>query len=57
MESTDGRKAPLDNKGFVRFWRIPEGNCELLSACYTTQSFGRHSHDRYAVGVISGGVE
>lgn len=44
-------------KDFVRFWRIPEGDCELLSARYSTQSFGRHSHDRYAVGVISGGVE
>lgn len=41
----------------MHFWRIPEGNCELLSARYTTQSFGRHSHDRYAVGVINGGVE
>ncbi|HEX5841976.1 MAG TPA: AraC family transcriptional regulator [Pseudomonas sp.] len=44
-------------KDFVRFWRIPEGDCELLSARYSTQSFGRHSHDRYAIGVISGGVE
>lgn len=42
---------------FVRFTRIPEGECELLSARYSTQTFGRHAHDRYAVGVISGGVE
>jgi hypothetical protein len=48
---------PSYEKDFVRFWRIPEGDCELLSARYTTQSFGRHSHDRYAVGVISAGVE
>jgi AraC-like DNA-binding protein len=44
-------------KDFVQFWRIPEGDCELLSARYSTQSFGRHSHDRYAIGVISGGIE
>lgn len=42
---------------FSRFWRIPEGDCELLAARYSRQSFGRHSHDRYALGVISGGVE
>lgn len=56
MDKTKGRTGALD-KDFVRFWRIPEGNCELLSARYTTQSFGRHSHDRYALGVISSGVE
>ncbi|WEK09019.1 MAG: AraC family ligand binding domain-containing protein [Candidatus Pseudomonas colombiensis] len=42
---------------FSRFWRIPEGDCELLSARYSQQSFGRHSHERYAIGVITGGVE
>lgn len=57
MEKTEGLEDSLDDKDFVRFWRIPEGNCELLSARYSTQSFGRHSHDRYAFGVISGGVE
>lgn len=45
------------NKDFVQFWRIPEGGCELLSARYSSQSFGRHSHERYAIGVISSGVE
>ncbi|NWA01390.1 helix-turn-helix transcriptional regulator [Pseudomonas gingeri] len=44
-------------RDFSRFWRISEGDCELLSARYSSQSFGRHSHERYAVGVISGGVE
>lgn len=57
MEKTEDLKNPPNGKDFVHFWRIPEGNCELLSARYTTQSFGRHSHDRYAVGVINGGVE
>lgn len=42
---------------YSRFWRISEGDCELLSARYSTQSFGRHSHERYALGVISAGVE
>lgn len=45
------------SKDFVKFWRIPEGDCELLSAHFNSQTFGRHSHDRYAIGVISGGVE
>lgn len=42
---------------YSRFWRIPEGHCELLAAGYSTRAFGRHSHERYAVGVISAGVE
>jgi AraC-like DNA-binding protein len=42
---------------FSQFWRIPEGQSELLSARYSKQDFGRHSHDRYAIGVIVHGVE
>ncbi|WP_455925534.1 helix-turn-helix domain-containing protein [Pseudomonas putida] len=57
MEKTEGNNTPVAIKDFARFWRIPEGNCELLSARYGTQTFGRHSHERYALGVISGGVE
>lgn len=58
MEEHRSRKKPAKNHAdFSRFWRIAEGNCELLSARYSTQSFGRHSHDRYAIGVISAGVE
>jgi AraC-like DNA-binding protein len=45
------------NKDFAAFRRIPEGGCELLTARYSHQAFGRHSHDRYAVGVISAGME
>ncbi|TFB32349.1 AraC family transcriptional regulator [Pseudomonas sp. F01002] len=57
MDENRLNKAPRKDKDFVQFWRIPEGDCELLSARYSTQSFGRHSHDRYAIGVISSGVE
>lgn len=57
MEEPPHIETPGKGKDFVNFWRIPEGDCELLSAHYSTQSFGRHSHDRYAVGVISGGAE
>lgn len=57
MDEHPRSEALHDDKDFVRFWRIPEGDCELLSARYSNQSFGRHSHDRYAVGVISHGVE
>lgn len=57
MDENLHSEAPRKDKDFARFSRIPEGNCELLSARFSTQSFGRHSHDRYAVGVISRGVE
>ncbi|WP_047289159.1 MULTISPECIES: AraC family transcriptional regulator [Pseudomonas] len=57
MDEHQPGKVFRPDKDFVQFWRIPEGDCELLSARYSTQSFGRHSHDRYAVGVISSGVE
>jgi AraC-like DNA-binding protein len=40
-----------------RFWRIPEGDSELLVAKYAEQAFGRHAHDRYALGVIVDGAE
>ncbi|BAQ82864.1 AraC family transcriptional regulator [Pseudomonas sp. St29] len=56
MDAHQNRPPPPPGD-FSRFWRIPEGDCELLAARYSRQSFGRHSHDRYAVGVISGGVE
>lgn len=57
MEEDQRNEDPRETKDFVRFKRIPEGECELLSARYSTQSFGRHAHDRYAVGVINSGVE
>jgi len=40
-----------------RFWRIPEGDSELLVAKFTDHAFGRHAHDRYALGVIVDGAE
>ncbi|MDB6142438.1 MAG: AraC family transcriptional regulator [Pseudomonas sp.] len=48
---------PAFSRDFSQFWRIPEGETELLSARYSQQDFGRHSHDRYAIGVITHGVE
>ncbi|WP_405119582.1 helix-turn-helix domain-containing protein [Pseudomonas leptonychotis] len=57
MDEQQHNPPPSKHKDYAQFWRIAEGNCELLSARYSTQSFGRHSHDRYAVGVISSGVE
>lgn len=49
--------SPTTLRDFSHFQRIPEGHCELLSARYSQQHFGRHSHDRYALGVITRGVE
>jgi AraC-like DNA-binding protein len=40
----------------IKMWHLPKlGNIELLHACYITQTFSRHSHDCYAVGVIESG--
>jgi hypothetical protein len=50
----------------VKFWRwrsssndeLPHGHdVELLRARYITHSFGRHTHDTYAIGVILQGAE
>lgn len=42
----------------VRFWTAPEGGgTELLDADFFTHSYGRHDHDRYAIGVITRGGE
>jgi AraC-like DNA-binding protein len=40
----------------AKVWRIPEFKVELLRAKYITQSFPRHSHDQYAIGVIETGA-
>ena len=38
-------------------WRIPKfGNLELLRGQHLTQSFPRHTHERYAIGVIEQGA-
>ncbi|UCD50452.1 MAG: AraC family transcriptional regulator [Phycisphaerales bacterium] len=41
----------------VKLWRRPElGGVELLRAHYVTQTFNRHTHDGFAVGVIEDGA-
>ena len=41
----------------TNFWRIPSlGNLELLRASYIKQTFPRHTHDQYAIGVIESGA-
>lgn len=41
----------------VNFWRMPQlGNLELLHATYVNQSFAKHSHDGFAIGVIEHGA-
>jgi AraC-like DNA-binding protein len=40
-----------------KIWRIPTlSDLELLRAKHLTQSFPRHSHERYAIGVIEQGA-
>ena len=40
-----------------RIWRIPSFcNLELLRARHLTQTFPRHTHERYAIGVIEQGA-
>ena len=53
MDHRPTRKEPATPAGdFSQFWRIAEGDCELLSARYSHQTFGRHSHERYAIGDV-----
>lgn len=41
----------------VKLWRVPGlGRVELMHAAYVTQTFPRHSHDGFAVGVIERGT-
>ncbi|MBN1878220.1 MAG: AraC family ligand binding domain-containing protein [Anaerolineae bacterium] len=41
----------------TKVWRIPKLEVlELLRAKYVTQSFPRHTHQRYAIGVIEDGA-
>ena len=41
----------------TKVWRVPSlGNLELLRAAHQTQSFPRHTHERYAIGVIEAGA-
>jgi AraC-like DNA-binding protein len=41
----------------TRFWRVPEGDTEVLLARFRRHSFAPHTHDRYVFGVITDGVE
>jgi AraC-like DNA-binding protein len=41
----------------ARYWRTPLiGNTELLHAHYVEQTFSRHTHEEYAIGVIETGA-
>lgn len=41
----------------ARFWRVPEGDTEVLEARFRTHSFSPHRHDRYVFGMVTRGVE
>lgn len=49
------REKPSD---WARFWRVSTsfGDIELLHARYVTQTFSKHAHDRFAIGVIERGA-
>jgi AraC-like DNA-binding protein len=52
------RKEHLEIGESVHFWRADDiGDVELLHARYRTHSFGRHTHEGFAIGVIQEGVE
>jgi AraC-like DNA-binding protein len=54
----DCRKQQLLQGEQTRFWRADDlGDVELLHARYREHSFGRHTHEGLAVGVIRHGVE
>ena len=47
----------LNVKTKTKLWRLPGlSELELLRAEHVTQSFPKHTHERYAVGVIEGGA-
>ncbi|MHC1743086.1 MAG: AraC family ligand binding domain-containing protein [Syntrophobacteraceae bacterium] len=49
--------SPATPKETVKLWRLPElGDVELMRAAYRTQTFSRHSHEGYALGVIERGA-
>jgi AraC-like DNA-binding protein len=53
MKPAEGRKT----REIVKYWRTPYlPEVELLHAHYTGQSFSRHAHDSYAIGVIEQGA-
>jgi AraC-like DNA-binding protein len=54
----DCRKQQLLQGEQTKFWRADDlGDVELLHARYRQHSFGRHTHEGLAVGVIRNGVE
>ncbi|WP_035351758.1 AraC family transcriptional regulator [Edaphobacter aggregans] len=54
----DCRKEQLLQGERTKFWRADDiGDVELLHARYLKHSFGRHTHEGLAVGVIRHGVE
>ena len=53
MNPAEGKKTGE----IVKYWRNPNlSDVELLHARYTAQSFSRHAHDSYAIGVIEQGA-
>ncbi|MDY6951516.1 MAG: AraC family ligand binding domain-containing protein, partial [Thermodesulfobacteriota bacterium] len=49
-------KAPAPQEQ-VKLWRLPElGPLELMHATYVTQTFPRHTHEGFGVGVIERGA-
>ncbi len=41
----------------TKIWHLPHlAHLELLAASFVTQSFSRHSHERFAIGVIERGA-
>jgi len=49
-------KAPASEEQ-VKLWRLPElGHLELMHATYVTQTFPRHTHEGFGVGVIERGA-
>jgi AraC-like DNA-binding protein len=58
IKDMDCRKELLLHGERTKFWRADDiGDVELLHARYLKHSFGRHTHEGLAVGVIRHGVE
>lgn len=48
---------PISQQESVKLWSTPElGNVELMRAKFVTQTFPRHTHEGFGVGVIERGA-
>lgn len=57
LTNLTGYDSAMENEERVKLWRLPElGHVDLMHATYVTQTFPRHTHEGFALGVIERGA-